>query len=89
MALAVTIAVSRSGNSGPSESYQWGQKAGNSAVSLAQSGMQPNEACNAMIVSGAMFADDPVLNQTPPPKNFNRAEAQQGCLDQLHKRLGY
>lgn len=89
VAVAIALGVSNSASSGPSESYLWGQKAGNSAVSLAQSGMQLNEACNAMIVSGAMFADDPILNQTPPPKNFNRADAQQGCMDQLHKRLGY
>jgi hypothetical protein len=42
-----------------------------------------------MIQAGTVWADDPVLNQTPPPKNLNMADAQKGCLDTLHKRLGY
>jgi hypothetical protein len=42
-----------------------------------------------MIKAGMVWADDPALNPDPPPKNLNMADAQKGCLDQLHKRLGY
>jgi hypothetical protein len=72
-----------------SESYDWGVMAGNSAVTSAKAGMSLEEACKAAIIGGAMYADNPVLNQTPPPENFNSADAQAGCMNQLRLRLGY
>lgn len=89
MILAVVLIATGGGVGGPSESYRWGEMAGNSAVSLVNAGVKPSNACDAMIVAGGAWADNPVLNPTPPPKNFKRADAQKGCLDQLHKRLGY
>ena len=86
--LAVSI-VSNLANGGPSESYSWGVRAGNTAVALAKAGMNLTESCKTAILSGSMYADNPILNPTPPPENFNPSEAQQGCMDQLHKRLGY
>lgn len=85
--LASLAACSQSSTS-PSESYSWGEKAGNSAVSLVKAGMGTTGACEDMITAGMKWADNPVLNETPPPKNFDRADAQKGCLDQLHS-LGY
>jgi hypothetical protein len=76
-------------STGSSDSYAWGERAGNSAVPLVRQGGSFDSACQATIESGSVYADDPVLNPTPPPKNFNIADAQRGCLDQLHKRLGY
>lgn len=87
--LIVALFASFSSASGPSESYEWGQKAGNSAVSLVQAGMDLGVACDSSLSMGAMWADDPILNPTPPPKNYDRADAKKGCLDQLHKQLGY
>jgi len=78
-----------SSSTGPSESYLWGEKAGNSAVSLTKAGAGLSAACATMLLEGAKWADDPVLNQSPPPKDLDQADAQKGCLDQLHKRLGY
>lgn len=52
-------------------------------------GLSHRKACDTAIVAGAVWADDPVLNPTPPPDDFDRSDAQQGCLDQLTKRLGY
>ncbi len=72
-----------------SESYQWGTMAGNSAVTLVNSGVSLEQACTSTISMASMYADDPILNQTPPPKNFSLSEANQGCMDQLHKKLGY
>jgi hypothetical protein len=88
--ILVVVALSTHGvTSGPSESYSWGERAGNSAVSLVRNGVGFTSACQSMIQAGSVWADDPILNPTPPPKNFNIADAQNGCLDQLHKRLGY
>jgi len=90
VAVVMLTAVSQcTAKQGPSESYQWGQMAGNSAVSLVKAGVGFDGACKSSMEAGAMWADDPILNQTPPPKNFNSSDARQGCLDQLHKRLGY
>jgi hypothetical protein len=78
------------GMSGPSPSYQWGVRVGNSAFKAVNDNGLPRElACNSFMEAGAMYADNPVLNQSPPPKNFSRSEAMQGCLDQLKKRIGY
>lgn len=75
---------------GPSESYLWGKRAGNSAVTMVTNGgLEPSKACDTMLVAGAMWADNPVLNPTPPPKDFNRADAKRGWLDHLHTGLGY
>jgi hypothetical protein len=87
-ALAIMVAGC-SAVTGPSESYLWGEKAGNSSVNMVKSGVSPSNACQSMIKAGMVWADDPVLNPDPPPKNFNIADAQMGCLDTLHKRLGY
>lgn len=90
VACAAALAGCNSATAGPSDSYLWGKTAGNSAVSLVKNfGVEPSKACNGMIKAGGMWADNPVLNQTPPPKDFNRADAQKGCLDELHERLGY
>jgi hypothetical protein len=63
------------------------QASGDSSTSMAD---RPRKlACNSFMEAGAMYADNPVLNQSPPPKNFSRSEAMQGCLDQLKKRIGY
>lgn len=70
-----------------SESYKWGVREGNTAVSLVNAGIPPDRACKTAILSGSMYADNAVLNPTPPPANFNSSDAQQGCLDQLHDRL--
>lgn len=97
-AAIVAIAAASSGlggghsggaGSGPSESYLWGEKAGNSSVSLAHSGVSPSASCKTMIQMGMMFSDDPVLNPTPPPKDYDMADIQEGCLAALHKQLGY
>lgn len=74
---------------GPSESYLWGVKAGNSALPSVNGGAKPKLACKNAFIEGSMYADDPVLNQTPPPTNFDYGDAEQGCLDQIRKRLGY
>jgi hypothetical protein len=89
LAVLAIMAAGCSTVTGPSESYSWGEKAGNSSVSLVNKGVPPSNACQDMIQAGMVWADDPVLNQTPPPKNLNMADAQKGCLDTLHKRLGY
>jgi hypothetical protein len=85
----VSIGVACAACGGPSDSYSWGERAGNSAVSLVHGGVNLDSACQETIEGGSVFADDPVLNADPPPKNFDMADAQKGCLDQLHKRLGY
>jgi hypothetical protein len=87
MLVSIGIAHADSGDS--SDSYTWGERAGNSAVPLVRQGGSFESACDAMIGLGSEDADDPVLNPTPPPKNFDMADATKGCLDQLHKRLGY
>jgi len=74
---------------GHSPSYVWGEKAGSLAVTEVNSGVPFELACKSAIELGAMFADDPVLNPTPPPKPFSREDAQQGCLAAAHQRLGY
>ena len=74
---------------GNSESYKWGTMAGNSAVTLVNNGVPLEQACDAQISVASMGADSPITNQTPPPKNFNLSEAKQGCMDQLHRKLGY
>lgn len=74
---------------GSSESYRWGEHVVDTAETLvARAGVDYRKACEAAIGSGEMFADSPVLNPTPPPKNFDRTDAIKGCLDQLHKRRG-
>jgi hypothetical protein len=93
LVVAVIIAVAggcgKGKSGGNSESYEWGTMAGNSAVTLVNEGVPLEQACTSTISMASMWADDPILNQTPPPKNFNSSDARQGCLDQLHKRLGY
>ena len=51
--------------------------------------MDRSNACQYGITAGMMYADNPVMNPDPPPKNFNMADAQKGCLDTLHTRLGH
>lgn len=87
--LLLALALSGALTPGPSASYLWGQRAGNSAVSLVHSGLAPDTACETSIEAGMMFSDNPVLNPTPPPDNFDMSDIRKGCLDQLHKRLGY
>jgi hypothetical protein len=88
-ALAVlAIMVAGCSVAGPSESYLWGERAGNTAVSFEKSGMTPESACQEAIDAGAMWADKPALNPSPPPKNFDRADGQNGCLHKLHELLG-
>lgn len=90
LGLIVAVMAACGSSNGPSESYLWGEKAGNSAVSLVHAGVEPGKACDGMLEAGAIWADNPALNPTPPPpKNFNRDDAKEGCLQQLHKRLGY
>jgi hypothetical protein len=83
-----TLVAGCSAISGPSESYAWGERAGNTAVSFEKSGMTPESACQEAIVAGAMWADKPALNPSPPPKNFDRSDGQKGCLHKLHELLG-
>lgn len=87
--LLLALGLSGKLSPGPSESYLWGQRAGNSAVSLVHAGVEPGTACKTSIEAGMMFSDNPILNPTPPPDNFDITDIQTGCLDQLHKRLGY
>jgi hypothetical protein len=88
LAVLAIMAAGCSTVTGPSESYLWGEKAGNSSVSMVKRGVSASNACQSMIQAGMVWADDPALNPDPPPKNFNMADAQKGCLDTLHKRLG-
>ena len=93
--LVVAVIIAGAGScgkeksSGNSESYKWGTMAGNSAVTLVNNGVPLEQACDTQISVASMYADEPILNQTPPPKNFSLPEAKRGCMDQLHKKFGY
>lgn len=87
LTIGLVVAAVNSTSAGPSESYTWGQGQASTAATLVNNtGMHPDRACNSAITAGAVWADDPILNPDPPPKNFNRSEAKQGCLDILRKR---
>lgn len=73
------------GCGGPSESYSWGEKASSTAETLVKTGVKPDTACDAALKTSAMWADNPALNPTPPPKNFNKSDAMKGCLNKLNK----
>jgi hypothetical protein len=87
LCIATTTGWSLAVASASSDSYEWGQMAGNSAVQMVLNGVQPRTACKAAIETGAMFADSPILNPTPPPEDFDLGDAMDGCMDQLEKRI--
>lgn len=93
LALIVALIIAIGGFSnlvGTSESYRWGELAVDTAVSNVRSGLSFEKSCSSAIEGQAKYAGDPVLGWVPsPPKSFSRSDAQRGCLDQLHKQLGY
>lgn len=85
LAVLAIMATGCSSATGPTESYLWGERAADSAVTLVNAGMAPSKACQQSIQAAMMLGDEPVLPATPPPKNLNIADAQKGCLETLHK----
>ena len=83
--LLAILTTGCSTTAGPSASYLWGEKAGNSAVALVNAGMEVSKACQQSIQAAMMLGDEAAPTSTPPPKNFNVADAQNGCLATFHK----